>query len=397
MPTYAFFNVSAYGHINPTLPIVAELSKRGHTVYYFIGESFADAIKKAGGIPVILAGTSRTPHTTPPGDKEIALLPFLMARESPRVVPEIVEQLKSIQPDCIVFNTMLLSVRLAARILQIPTVGFRPFHSAREQQKKMETFTDPNFKSLADAAHQAIKSVTTSYQLPDLTLSEVFSEVPGLTLVFLPKAFQVDAAQFDERFLFVGPSFIEPPPMAWPVASNNDTPVIKVYISLGTLRNNEPDFYRMCFRAFAAQEWSVVMSVGDQIDLSALAPIPDNFVVKPSIPQTALLPQVDVFVTHGGLNSTMESLYYGVPLVVLPSIQEQVRTAERVKDLHLGLVPDRTNFTAEALREAVTTVFESESIKQAIEKIKDSIRSAGGYLRATDAIVAFQRKMYLNS
>jgi len=70
-------------------------------------------------------------------------------------------------------------------------------------------------------------------------------ETPGLTLVFLPKAFQVEAAQFDERFLFVGPSFIEPPPAPWPVPKKDTSPTIKVYISLGTLRNNEPDFYRM--------------------------------------------------------------------------------------------------------------------------------------------------------
>ncbi|MEI3800847.1 MULTISPECIES: macrolide family glycosyltransferase [unclassified Chitinophaga] len=394
MPTYVFFNVSAYGHVNPTLPIVAELSKRGHKVYYFIGESFAGAIQKAGGIPVILPGTSRSQNTTPPGDKEIALLPFLMARESPRIVPEIIARLKNINPDCIIFNTMLLSARLAARILRLPAIGFRPFHSPRLQQKIIENFTDPDFKLLAHAASEALAAVTTSYQLPALTLQEIFSEVPGLTLVFLPKTFQVDAAQFDERFLFVGPSFTAPPSIPWPVAQSSKSPAIRIYISLGTLRNNEPDFYRKCFSAFSAPDWTVVMSVGDQIDLHTLEPIPDNFVVKRSVPQTALLPHVDVFVTHGGLNSTMESLYYGVPMVVLPSIKEQVTTAERVRDLHLGLILDRTDFTAEALREAVTTVFQSESIRYAARDIKNTIHSAGGYLHATDAIVAFQQRVH---
>ena len=391
MPTYVFFNVSAYGHVNPTLPIVAELSRRGHKVYYFIGESFADAVQKAGGIPVVLPGTLRSRNTTPPGDKEIALLPFLMAIESPRTVPEIVDRLKSIQPDCIVFNTMLLAARLVARILRLPTIGFRPFHSPRQPQKTIETLTDPSFKLLAHTANNALAEVTTLYQLPKLTLQEVFSEVPGLTLVFLPKAFQVDAAQFDERFLFVGSSFKEQVPIPWPAAQSSKSPVIRIYISLGTLRNNEPDFYRICFSAFSGPGWSVVMSVGDQIDLHTLEPIPDHFAVKRSVPQTALLPHVDVFVTHGGLNSTMESLYYGVPLVVLPSIKEQVTTAERVRDLHLGVILDRTDFTAEALREAVTTVFQSESIRYSVHDIKNTIRSAGGYLRATDAIIAFQQ------
>jgi len=98
------------------------------------------------------------------------------------------------------------------------------------------------------------------------------------------------------------------------------------------------------------------MSVGDQIDLHALEPVPDNFIVQRSVPQTALLPHVDVFITHGGLNSTMESLYYGVPLVVM-------------------------------------TVYQSESIRHSVQDMKATIRSAGGYLGATDAIEAVEYKM----
>jgi MGT family glycosyltransferase len=102
---------------------------------------------------------------------------------------------------------------------------------------------------------------------------------------------------------------------------------------------------------------------------------------------------VDVFITHGGLNSTMEGLYYGVPLVVLPSIREQETTAKRILDLHLGLVPDRARLTVEELREAVTTVYQNESIRCSVNNLKSAIRSAGGYLRATDAIVAFQQRV----
>ncbi|AXY72564.1 glycosyl transferase [Paraflavitalea soli] len=390
MSTYIFFNVAAYGHINPTLPIVAELSRRGHKVYYFTGEPFVDAVQEAGGIPVIIPGTLHSQSTKPPGDKEIVLLPFLMALELSQILPEIVDRLKKIEPDCIIFNMLLLAPRLAARILGLRTIGFRPFHSARHPQRSIEILTDPNIKLLAHTAQQALGEVLSCYQLPDMTLREVYSEVPGLTLVFVPKRFQVDAGQFDERFVFVGPSFIEPPSIPWPVVSSSGSPTIKVYISLGTLRNNDPGFYQLCLSAFSGPDWSVVMSVGYQIDLARLGPMPANFVVKRSVPQTALLPHVDVFVTHGGLNSTMEALYYGVPLVVLPTIKEQETTAKRVLDLQLGIVPDRTPLTAGALRGAVRKVYQDESIRRSVHAIKHAIRDAGGYLRATDAIIAFR-------
>ncbi|SEN41152.1 glycosyltransferase, MGT family [Chitinophaga rupis] len=391
MPTFVFFNVSAHGHINPTLPIVAELSRRGHTVYYFVNESFTAAIEKAGGIAVVLPGTPGSQHIPPPGDKEIALLPFLMARESPRIVPAILERLKSIKADCVLFNTMLLAPRIVSRILGLPIIGFRPFHSSR-QPKHSEISSDPDFKLSAYAAEQALAAVATSYQLPRLSLRELYAEVPGLTLVFLPKTFQVEAAQFDERFLFVGPSFVAPPLIPWPAATGSESKTTRVYISLGTLRNNEPGFYRMCYSAFPAPDWSVVMSVGDQIDLQALEPVPANFAVKRSVPQTALLPHVDVFVTHGGLNSTMESLFYGIPLVVLPTIKEQETTAARVRELQLGIVPDKSNLTSASLREAVNYVLQNEQIRQFLQHMKNDIRSAGGYLRATDAITAYYQQ-----
>jgi MGT family glycosyltransferase len=388
MSTFVFINIPAHGHINPTLPIVTELTGRGHRVYYLTGESFAAIIQKAGGIPISLSGSWQRRNTAPPGDREIALLPFLMAQKAPRIVPELIDRLRSINPDCIIFNTMLLWVKLAAKILRLPAIGFRPFHSSGRTRNVAGPFTNPELELLSQRANQALDEVTASYHVTPISLQDLVSEIPDLTLVFLPKSFQADAEQFDRRFLFVGPSFIEPQAISWPVPKNGKLPAINVYISLGTLRNNTPDFYRMCFSAFSGPQWSVVMSVGDQIDLSVLAPIPGNFLVKRSVPQTALLPQVDVFVSHGGLNSTMESLFYGVPLVILPAIKEQVITAERVQDLHLGIVLDHSTVTYKILREAVVTAFQSNLIKDSVFDMMATVRNAGGYLRAANAITA---------
>ena len=387
MSTYVFLNVSAHGHINPTLPIVAELVKRGHKVYYLVNESFHSTIKNLGGIPVTVPRIQRRQNAEPPGDKELQLLPFLMARESPRIVPEVIAVLRNLNPDCIVFNTMLLWSRLIAQILHLPAIGFRPFHAPRKARNVTGPFTDPNMSAVAAAAGQALSELTGSFGISSMTLQELVSDVEDLTLVFMPRAFQAEAEQFDKRFLFVGPSFIEPSPATWPLAGTGKSSSKNVYISLGTLRNNDPDFYRKCFSAFQEPGWRVLVSVGDKIDQQTLGPIPENFLIRSSVPQVALLPEVDVFISHGGLNSTMESLYYGVPLVILPSIREQMTTAERVRDLQLGIILDRATVTAEELRAASGKVMQSESIRHAILDMKAQARDAGGYMRAVDAIV----------
>jgi MGT family glycosyltransferase len=128
------------------------------------------------------------------------------------------------------------------------------------------------------------------------------------------------------------------------------------------------------------------MSVGDRIDVTSLVPFPNNFLVARSVRQTALLPNVDVFVTHGGLNSTMESFYFGVPLVVVPSIREQRLTARRVQELGLGIVLERETLTPGNLCDSVLTVAGDRELGRRVKVMQYLTRTAGGFRRATDAI-----------
>lgn len=388
MATYVFINISAQGHINPTLPIVAELAQRGHRVYYLTGQSSHQLIQNCGGIPIVIPGTQQRQGPAP-GDKELALLPFVIARDAQHIVPQIVELLRQLKPDVLICNTLLLWGRLAAQILSLPIIGFRPFHALRKPRVVDGPFDDPRLAALAKTAELSLSSLATAYHLPVLTLRELLEQVEKLTLVFMPKAFQADAEQFDDRFLFAGPSFREPSSVPWPLLNDDKRETIKVYISLGTLRNNQPDFYRKCFSAFSDPKWSVLISAGEVTDLEELGTIPDNFLVRRSVPQTAILRHVDVFVTHGGLNSTMESLYYGVPLVVLPSIREQRVTGNRVEALNLGAVLEPDSLTADALGDATEKVWKNETIKKSVSEMQKHIREAGGYERAANAIISF--------
>ena len=61
------------------------------------------------------------------------------------------------------------------------------------------------------------------------------------------------------------------------------------------------------------------MAIGDKAQLSDLGEIPKNFIVKNYVPQTEVLKYTKLFITHGGMNSTHEGLYYGIPLIVTPT------------------------------------------------------------------------------
>ena len=76
-----FLNLSASGHINPTLPIVQDLVRRGEVVTYFAGEPFKDQIEKTGAQYVALGG--RVSASMPLGNDQIKRLPYIMAQRSP--------------------------------------------------------------------------------------------------------------------------------------------------------------------------------------------------------------------------------------------------------------------------------------------------------------------------
>jgi len=161
-----------------------------------------------------------------------------------------------------------------------------------------------------------------------------------------------------------------------------------LFISLGTAFNDRPAFFRMCLQAFGDGVWQVAMAVGDRVDPAGLGPVPGNVEVRPSFPQLAVLRHADVFVSHAGMNSTMESLYHAVPLVTVPQMPEQEANARRVEELGLGRRLAPQELTPELLRATVDEVAADEEIRANLAAMRTSIRKAGGSVAAADAIEA---------
>jgi len=114
-----------------------------------------------------------------------------------------------------------------------------------------------------------------------------------------------------------------------------------LYVSLGTAFNDRADFYRACLEAFAGGG-PVAIAVGERVRVDDLGPAPANVDVRPWFPQPAVLRSASAFVSHAGMGSTMEALYYGVPLVCVPQMPEQDVNAARVAEMGLGVRLART-------------------------------------------------------
>jgi MGT family glycosyltransferase len=135
------------------------------------------------------------------------------------------------------------------------------------------------------------------------------------------------------------------------------------------------------------------MSIGGRSQISDLGEIPKNFIVKNYVPQTEVLKYTKLFITHGGMNSTNEGLYYGVPLIVIPQSADQPIIAGQVAKLGAGIKLQMQNLTANQLSEALDHVLNDQSFHKAVENIRESFKKSGGYHQAVDEIFEFKSKI----
>ena len=183
-----------------------------------------------------------------------------------------------------------------------------------------QPFTPNDLKDIEKRMQRIIKS-SQSFRRRSVTEEEALKE----------EADQPCADTFSDKYAFVGPSIR---PATETVEKVHD---VLIYISMGTVNNDLLPFYRACIAAFADSPYQVILSTGEQIDRSALGTLPDNITALPHVDQIAVLQKADVFLSHCGMNSASESLYFGVPLVLFPQTNEQGGVAARVAELGAGL------------------------------------------------------------
>ncbi|MGI5352691.1 macrolide family glycosyltransferase [Streptomyces sp. CA-250714] len=381
-----FVALAGSGHVNPTLPLVEELVRRGHRVEYATGAEHAAAVTGAGARWLELPALE--PFTPPSyiGPEVMgAWLRHYFAAMT-KTYPVLRDRCTAAEPpDAVCFDTTNWPARVVAEDLGIPAVRLVPHFASNEKFS-----LDDHLAGALGADHPAMEALTADRERFSRTYGVSADRADPLTepatelnLVFVPRAFQPYGDTFDARHHFVGPSMgARERTEQW---QPRDPEAPLVYISLGSVATGSPDFYRRCVDAFADSPWQVAMTVGDT-DPAALGPLPPTVEARRSFPQLAVLRQASAFVSHAGMNSVLESLHFGVGLVTLPHTPEQSLNADRVVDLRLGTRLDRETVTPSALLEAVDHVAVDPETRAGLRTMRDTLRTAGGAPRAATLI-----------
>ena len=379
-----FFSIPAHGHVNPTLPLVRELTARGHRVLYYETEEFRKKIEAAGAEFVCIE------KYMPPAPenidkiagKDFASLIDMVARTTVTLEERIAQDILAHQPALIISDSVCFWGKLLARKHDIPfvcsttTFAFNRHTARRMKQHPVEIIRMILGMPRIEKSMQLLRDHGyTVNSFVDVIQNDEKTD----TIVYTSRLFQPSAETFGENYAFVGPSVMQRYPR-----KAHARPL--VYVSLGTVLHNAPRFYRSCIRALKGMDCDAILSVGPAVDIASLGTLPENVRVFPRVNQLEVLASADVFLTHCGMNSVSESLLCSVPMVLFPQHGEEEAVAGRVQELGAGLRLKRA--TVWGIRRALKKVLTDRRYKDAAQAIADDFAACGGAGEAADFIEA---------
>ena len=386
MSKIVFFGIPAHGHTNPTLGVVRELVSRGHQVWYYSYHLMREKIESAGATFVPCDDYDMELRLDAKDSarlgKDLAFSAKILVDTTLALDDRVCRELETLKPDCIVADSMALWGKAVAQKLSIPFVSSTTtFAFNRHSAKIMKQSVGELLKmilSMLRTAKQVRRLQDKGYPVKNI-LDIIGNDDNTHTIVYTSPEFQPSSETFSDNYAFVGPSIR---PAVENIEKKRET---LIYISMGTVNNDMLPFYKQCLSAFADTEYQVILSVGDLVSLEDFGELPENISVYSHVDQIAVLQQADVFVSHCGMNSVSESLYFAVPLVMLPQTAEQGGVAERVRQLGAGVKLDKTDATS--LRQAVNILLTDSSYQQNARMISEGFRRCSGAKGAADQIL----------
>ena len=375
----AWFCIPAHGHTNPTLGLVKELTDAGHQIYYFSFELFREKIEQAGAVFIGCDGYDldldmKDQNNADRVGKDKVFATELLVSSTLALDEMTTEKVAEIKPDIIVSDSVAFWGKLVAMKHGIPYVSSTTtFAFNKYSAKYMQESAWDIVRMLAamPKINKHLKRLREKGYPVKGILDIVQNDNDTNTIVYTSDYFQPCADTFSDRYHFIGPSIR---PISEPVAKTAEK---TVYISMGTINQNL-EFYRNCIHALGQTDWQVIISMGTNPE--HFENLPENIEIHESVDQMAVLSIADAFVTHCGMNSASEGLYFQVPLVLFPQTPEQGAVAKRAAELGAGVMLE--SISEEDVMKAITEVLTDPSYKENAVRISDSFKACGGAAEA---------------
>jgi MGT family glycosyltransferase len=342
-PTVAVVHLPSGGHIRPLLPLVAALRDSGARTTQFALSKWETECVAVGGEFRALPDFGIDVDHPPPNPIGVAVL---IARATEWLTPWLTEQLRECAADVVLRDSIAHYGRFAAYEAGLPQVAFSPMMAIHRGIR-------PTLRSTPAALARLVAGMPDAFMLRRVSrrLEQRYGAPMGgwvdvlagrygcTTLVGTSRGLQIRPDGLaGEDVRFVGPLRAASTPAGGvePALAGVGDGDELVYVSLGTVFEDRPTFFRDAARSLERPGRRVVLSIG-RIAPEALGVLPAGVTAHAFVDQLAVLRRADLFITHGGFNSVQEGLVAGVPLLMFPQMQEQVFNTDRVSELGAGL------------------------------------------------------------
>jgi zeaxanthin glucosyltransferase len=401
----------ALGHLNPASCLGRELQTRGHRVTIFQVLDLEDAVRRTG-LEYRAIGEEQFPrgryneYLLHLGTlKGLAALRYtiwffafksrMLCAEAPHLIRELgidlllvdeVEPAGSVVAEHLRLPYLTLSNALTVyRGNYIPPVfttwAYSPTYSAKIRNMSGYLLQ----RALAKKWLDTLNLQRREWRLSPYRASDDFIS-PWGHLTQQPPCFDFPREHLPEQFHYTGPwhDIRVRPPVLFPFEKLDGRPLI--YASMGTLQNQIQRVFQEIACACEGLDAQLVISLGGGAEPGQLASLPGNPLVVSYAPQLELLSRAALTITHAGLNTVLESLSNGVPMVAIPVGNDQPGVAARVKWLGAGELLPLKRLRADRLRPLVKQVLEQEQYRLQARRLMLEIKRTNGVERASDLI-----------
>jgi MGT family glycosyltransferase len=420
--TIVFFPEGAYGPTNNCVGIGQVLQARGHRVVFVVEESFAGTLEEKGFEERLMRLGPPPAEPEVPGQFWIdfirdtapvfrkstleQLAEFIaptwqaLIDGSKYVDPRLSEIIDELAPDAVVednvvaFPAISASGRPWVRIVSCNPLEMKdrliaPFSSGYpvDDRTAWTAFLDEVRRTHADM-WMDFDAFCREHGESGLTYGplgpEFIAASPYLNLYSYPA--EVDY----ERAEPLGPTWhrldstVRAPESTWvlpPELAERDGALI--YLSLGSLGSADVELMQRLVDVLAKTKHRVIVSKGPLADQIRLH---DNQTGEGFLPQPAILPLVDLVITHGGNNTVTEALHHGKPMVVLPLFWDQVDNAQRVEETGFGRRLSTHGFKDRQLTGAISALLKDRPLAARLATMSERIKASSGTVRAADLI-----------
>ncbi|MBR6089078.1 MAG: hypothetical protein IKP86_04030 [Anaerolineaceae bacterium] len=384
MKKIAVFCIPAHGHTNPMLPVVRELVRRGDEVRFYSFSEFREKIERTGA--AFVCCDKYLPELSTREEENLKKVSATeMAVQDIRITAAmdgfLHEEFTAFRPDVVFTDSVCFWGKLNAWKYDVPmvvstsTFAFNQMSSSYMKNSPGETAGLIFGLPRVSAELNRLKAY--GYKVKGL-FALIQNDNQTDSVVYTSKKFQPYSESFSDHYIFAGPSLLTDKKPD----KDHERPL--VYISLGTVINDRPDFYAKCIEAFKGENIDVVISCGKSVDIAALGELPENIRVCDHVDQPDVLSKADAFITHCGMNSVSESLYMAAPMVLYPQTNEQQAVARRVREIGAGI--DLKDDSAAGIKSAVMEVLNTASYKKSAQECCDDFRNCPGVEGAADFI-----------